>query len=191
MLAASFLGQSIMTTILSKQIGQLTQDETFPDWWRSSEIGVPFFNGKPMTIIFTDCEPDADVKFIEEADNALSNFLKLDKQERIKLSDLVFKNYSDFLEVMDDDYKLEINKNEDIWDFVHPIEIYVTRRPYNDMDMYVQIHCNCDWEEEHGLQLVFRQGRQITRVSDIDGHLTEADAYDKPDSKDELLSKFK
>lgn len=95
-----------------------------------------------MTIIFTDSAPDADVKFIEEADNALSNFLKLDKQERLKLSDLVFKNYADFLEVMDDDYKLKINKNEDIWDLIHPIEIYINGRPYNDKDMYVQIHCN-------------------------------------------------
>lgn len=51
--------------------------------------------------------------------------------------------------------------------------------------------CNCDWEYEHGLQFVFRQGRVLTRVSAEDGHLTEADAYDKPDSKDKLLSQFR
>ncbi len=146
-----------------------------------------------MSIIFMDYEPETDLKFIDEADSALSNFFLLDKQSRLALSDLVFKNYSDFLEAIgdDDEFKINIKQKEDIWDFVHPSEIYVTRRPYNDMDIYVQIHCGCDWEEEHGLQLVFRQGRQLTRVSDIDGHLTEADAYGKPDSEDELLSKFK
>jgi hypothetical protein len=182
-----------MTTILSKQIGQLTQDNNFPDWWRSVEISIPFFDNKPLTIVFMDFEPEADSKFIEEADLALSKFLQFDKQDRLKISDLVFKNYSDFLEAIgdEDEYKLKLNKKEEIWDFVHPIDIYVTRRPYNDKDIYVQVHCNCDWEEEHGLQLVFRQGRQLTRVSDIDGHLTEADAYDKPDSEDKLLSRFK
>jgi hypothetical protein len=41
------------------------------------------------------------------------------------------------------------------------------------------------------LQLVFRQGRQLTRVSGQDGHLTHADAYNVPDSEDALLSSFK
>ena len=182
-----------MTTIHSKRIGQLTQDKDFHDWWRSEETEIPFFDGKRLTIIFTDFEPEADSTFLEEADSAISNFLRFDKQDRLKLSDLVFKNYADFLEAIgnDDEHKLTLRSIEDIWDFVRPIEIYVTRRPYGEMDMYVQIHCGCEWEEEHGLQLVFRQGRQITRVSEIDGHITEADAYGKPDSEDELLSRFK
>jgi hypothetical protein len=73
---------------------------------------------------------------------------------------------------------------------VHPSEIYVTRRPKNDQDIYIQIACECDWEEEHGLQLVFRQGKKLTRVSSQDGHITEADAYGRPDEEDELLSQF-
>ena len=182
-----------MKTIISKEIGHLTQDKDFPDWWKSTQVEIPFFDGKGMSIIFMDYEPETDLKFIDEADSALSSFLQFDKQARLAISDLVFKNYSDFLEAIgdDDEFKINIKQNEDIWDFVHPSEIYVTRRPYSDMDIYVQLHCSCDWEEEHGLQLVFRQGRQLTRVSDIDGHLTEADAYGKPDSEDELLSKFK
>jgi len=100
-----------MTTILSKQIGQLTQDNNFPDWWRSVEISIPFFDNKPLTIVFMDFEPEADSKFIEEADLALSKFLQFDKQDRLKISDLVFKNYSDFLEAIgdEDEYKLKLN----------------------------------------------------------------------------------
>lgn len=37
---------------------------------------------------------------------------------------------------------------------------------------------------------MFRQGKKLTRISDQDGHLTEADAYDKPDEEDELLSHY-
>jgi hypothetical protein len=182
-----------MATIFSKQIGHLTQNERFDDWWRSEETEIPFFDKAKLAITFAKFEPEKDLKFIEEADNAILNFLKLTSLDRLKISDLVLKNYYDFLEAVGDDeeFKLNIDKPDQIWDFVHPNDIYVSRRPYNDKDIYVQISCDCDWEEEHGLQLIFRQGRQITRVSGIDGHLTEADAYDKPDSEDELLTRFK
>ena len=83
-----------------------------------------------------------------------------------------------------------MSTEKEIWKFVHPQEIYVTRRSYNDCDIYVQITCECDWEQEHGLQLVFRQGRKLTRVSEQGGHLTEADAFDIPDSEDNLLAQF-
>lgn len=49
--------------------------------------------------------------------------------------------------------------------------------------------CGCEWEEEHGLQLVFKEGKKLTRISGYDGHITAADAYDIPDEQDELLSK--
>ncbi len=84
----------------------------------------------------------------------------------------------------------DITDPNEIWNFVHPSKIYVSRRHRRDKDIYIHITCRCDWEEEHGLQLVFRQGKKITRVSDIDGHLTESDAYDKADEDDELLSEF-
>ena len=37
---------------------------------------------------------------------------------------------------------------------------------------------------------MFRQGKVLTRVSHQDGHLTDADAFDKADSEDLLLSRF-
>jgi hypothetical protein len=77
-----------------------------------------------------------------------------------------------------------------IWDFVNPSGIYISRRHRRDMDVYLAISCGCDWEEEHGLQLVFKQGKKLTRISGHDGHITEADAYDIPDEQDELLSRF-
>ena len=83
-----------------------------------------------------------------------------------------------------------LNSHDEIWDFVTPMCIYATRRPYKEKDIYINLTCSCEWEKEHGLQLVFRQGKKITRVSQEDGHLTDADAYGKPDSEDYLLSMF-
>jgi hypothetical protein len=39
---------------------------------------------------------------------------------------------------------------------------------------------NCDWEVEHGMQLVLRDGRTVSKVSPYDGHLTNADAFADP-----------
>ncbi|RZL50129.1 MAG: hypothetical protein EOP00_05730 [Pedobacter sp.] len=180
--------------ITSKIIGQLKQEETFPDWWKSAEFEIPFFGNDKLTITFMDFEPEHDTTFIAEADQALTHFMKLTIENRNSISELAYKNCMDFLDAVevdkaDEPFRQLTDKNE-IWKFIHPTEIYVTRRPYQEQDIYVQVACECDWEQEHGLQVVFRQGKKLTRISDQDGHLTEADAYDKPDEEDELLSKF-
>lgn len=180
--------------IISKIIGQLKQDNSLPDWWKSEEVSIPLFDNEKLTITFTDFEPVHDKTFIDEADQALTNFLKLNAEDRNLISELAYKNCMDFLEEVEydeaDEPLRQISDKHEIWKFIQPTEIYVSRRPYKEQDIYVQIACECDWEQEHGLQLVFRQGKKLTRISDQDGHLTAADAYDKPDEEDELLSRF-
>ena len=61
-----------------------------------------------------------------------------------------------------------------------PTEISVD---WDDNDqLYVIVFCECSWEEEHGLQLVFKDGKKLTRASGIDGHYTD----DDEESKDKL-----
>lgn len=40
------------------------------------------------------------------------------------------------------------------------------------------------WEEEHGLQLIVRDGRTVVKVGGYDGHLTNTDAFGVPDLVD-------
>lgn len=180
--------------IKSSIIGLLKQDERFPDWWNGKEVEIPFFDNHPLQVVFMHFEPEQDKAFITEADQALRNFLKLSPMDRDAISELVHRNCMEFLAVVGfdggNDHLRKIKRNDEIWNFVYPTTIYLTRRHRRDQDIYVFVACECDWEQEHGLQLVFRQGKQLTRISDQDGHLTEADAYDKPDEADELLSKF-
>ena len=42
------------------------------------------------------------------------------------------------------------------------------------------IECGCDWEPEHGLELVLEDGARVTKVGPYDGHLTNAAAYADP-----------
>ena len=180
--------------ITSEIIGILFQNDQFDDWWESEPIEIRFFDNKKLKITFMDLVPEADQGFVNEADIALKSFLEKNTNDRLELSELAYQNCLEFLNAVDYDEAdkplWDIKDKNEIWNFIYPQDIYVTRRHRRDEDIYINLICECEWEQEHGLQLVFRQGKKLTRISDQDGHITEADAYDKPDQEDELLNQF-
>lgn len=149
--------------ITSQVLGQLMQEEDFPDWWRSEAKAVPFLDNKKLPVILTGYFPGTDEAFIPEADIALANFLALNISYRESIAHLLYKNYKETLEGLDldeDDPEVcHIKDEQDVWNFIHANEAYVQRRHRRDENIYIMISCECDWEEEHGLQLVFRQGK--------------------------------
>lgn len=173
-------------------LGSLQQHLDIPEWvcsdeeWVcSDEVSVNFFGGKPLRFVITDPLPNPNL--VQQIERALQNFFQLDTHYRDSLSDLVYESYEKTLDAVDMD-PLELSTKEDIWKYVYPTEVYISQRHRRDEAIYVQVACECEWEVEHGLQLVFKDGARITRVSQQDGHLTTADAYDIPDSEDPLLS---
>lgn len=65
-----------------------------------------------------------------------------------------------------------------VWEYIHPTEIIVTKDRYKKRNgVFIQILCECDWEKEHGLQIVLKNGNELIRVSEQDGNLF--DYYDK------------
>ena len=72
---------------------------------------------------------------------------------------------------------MEIKAPADVWDHIRfGGEPLVSRRSKGDGGIYVSLECECDWEEEHGLQIVFENGRRVNKVGPYDGHLTNSDA---------------
>ncbi len=66
----------------------------------------------------------------------------------------------------------KLTSPDKVWEYVHPLEIVVTKDRFGlDKEIYVQVLCNCDWEEEHGLQFVFKERKELIRVSEQDGNL--------------------
>ncbi|WP_246615777.1 DUF6985 domain-containing protein [Aquimarina litoralis] len=163
-------------------------------WWYGGDIVVPLFKNEELPVTFTGFIPEEDVSFIREADTALKNLTEI--QDARTVTNLVYQNCIDFVNGLEEEYHdefqefLNIKNRSDIWKYISFNEIHVERRLWSDKDVYVSIKCNCNWEEEHGLQLVFRQGKMLTRISGIDGHITEADAYGKEDSEDFLLNEY-
>lgn len=185
----------IKSFVISKSIGVLFQDDRVEDFWESSPRRIPFFDNKTIKISFLNLEPANDKLFINEADTALNNFLSMGPSNRLKLSSFAYQNCMEFLNAVEYDEEdkplWDIKDQSEIWNFVYPQDIEVIRRYRRDQDIYINVICECEWEREHGLQLVFRQGKKLTRISSQDGHITEADANDIPDDEDQLLSQFK
>ena len=183
--------------ISSKVVGQLVQAK-YTDLWESKKIPIPFFDNQEFAVTFNLAQEDNINIFMDEADLALTCFLKLNTEDRDSISDRVYKNCMDFLDGVvfeeSDELLRQIRDKNDIWNYIYPGGVIIERRHCNDRDIYVSVGCRCSWDQEygHGLHFVFRQGKKITRISDFDSgmHLTDADAFDIPDEEDELLSAF-
>jgi len=48
-------------------------------------------------------------------------------------------------------------------------ELRVFRRRDGDQGIYISIECGCDWEPEHGMEIVFKEGRKLVKVGPDDG----------------------
>jgi len=164
-------------------LGRLRRNARVDDWLESAAIKVPYFDGLKVKFM-VECMRDEDRP---EFSQAASNFLGLSSDARFSASEYLFKNYRDCAEAVGNEFvEVRIGDPRSVWEHLHPSKIHVVRRPYGDKLVYVQIVAKCDWEREHGLQLVYRRGMELNRVSAQDGHLTHCDAYDLPETEDRI-----
>lgn len=172
----------------SKVAGQLVQDKNFPDWWVSVKpLAIPYFDEVTVEVTFAELDPN-DPNTLVRADKVLANFLLLTPTDRLTDTEAAFANYEQALEYLEERLKLaEVN---DIWRHIYPTSLVLTSKyEGEDKDDYVQIEGSCDWDEEHGIALVFRRGMMLTRLSQYDGHLTEANAWGRP-VPDPLMDRY-
>ena len=153
--------------MISKIVGQLTQDDHFEEWWNSDLICIPYFQNTKLKVVFTEAE---DENYFKLAEIAIMNFIQLATSDRQNHSSQIIENYKQNL-VFDYTPKLELKSDNEIWDFVYPSVIILAQNEIGEV--FVLVECGCEWEEEHGLQLVFKNGQRLTRVSYNDGGLED------------------
>lgn len=183
--ATQLLGEMDGST-QSPVLGVLTRsdDEDFQDWWYSEPMAVPFWENREIPFVYV-FEPDADTDFIRMADASVKNFLKLSNEDRLSLTPFLRNNRDAACGTTASD------GDDAVWKAVTPPDlIQVQRRHCRDKDIYLQMGLDCEWEEENGVQLVFRRGQTLTRVSTQDGWLTDADALTMLDEDDTMLARF-
>jgi hypothetical protein len=151
----------------SKIVGQLNPTDYDPSFFYSQPFPIPYFDNKKLKVGFVEAEHQP---YLDGADKTLENFVRLSSIDRTENSDIVHHYYSEALKY---GYTkpLDIKTTNDIWNFVTPTEIIIHLDETGDF--YLCISCECEWEEEHGLQLVFAKGQTLTRASGHDGHFTD------------------
>ena len=120
----------------------------------------------------------------EDFHEAIHNFRTLSQQALTETEPYLVKYLNDCNQnwTTDDEEYIALQSSAHVWNHVQlGTEPVVSRRHRGDNKVYVSLECGCDWEPEHGLQLVFRDGNHICKVGAYDGHLTNADAYARPE----------
>lgn len=146
------------------------------DWLISPMIPIPFFSGRSMSTVCDSYVKD-DQNESAAFESVIGNFLGLDISIRDAASEKILENYQSVLESLKGTQypvkELVLPTPSEIWNYVEPNELEVRRNDPVDDNIYILIECECEWEPEHGLQLVFKDGRDLSRVSQYNGHLTE------------------
>lgn len=173
-----------MKTVELPTIGAVTQQVEYPDWWQSQPIPIPYFDNTQL--IFQINAPETELQ--ADVSQAIGSFMQLSSQDREQTSDYVFHKYSDFAQAFDSNKPtVKISSPIEVWQHLKPTQISVSRRPQDKL-IYIQVLLDCDWDQEHGLQLVYKQGQELVRVSSQDGHYTHEDAYGLADTQKKIVS---
>lgn len=148
-------------------------------WYRSDPIPVPVLNGASCRFVVDGYDGDPSP---EDFHAAIRAFLALDRSALTGAAPSIFDYYRDVMADVvaagDDDRYVAIEGSDQVLDHVRfGVEPTVVRDAYGDRHVYISLECECDWEPEHGLQIVFRDGAVVTKVGPYDGHLTNSAAY--------------
>lgn len=162
-------------------LGELTQDKAFDNWLYSPTISINILGEQDCQFILEDYATDHQP---EDFHQAINNFLGLTKNIFNSCENLIYQYYQDCIALRDDpddENYIDIRSPKQIWQYIdfgeQPL---VSRRPHGDQAVYISLECRCAWEEEHGLQIVFKHGQTINKIGPYDGHLTNSDAYADP-----------
>lgn len=157
-------------------IGTVTKDDEL-GWYYSEPIAVPVLGGAKCRIVVEGYDDDPHQ---EDFHAAISNFLSSDQSVLKDAEPYIYQYYErcrDYCDPDDDEY-VDIDSASNIWEHIQlGREPMFRRRSFGDKGIYVSLECGCDWEQEHGLQIVFKNGLKVNKIGAYDGHVTNSDAY--------------
>jgi hypothetical protein len=165
-----------MEVIKIPSIGTLTKDIQSGTY--SSELIPITVLGRQCQIIIDGYDEDLNK---EEFNTAIANFISIDLSVLKAAEQYIFDYYKEVDDnaIFDGQELIQINSPSDVWNYIRlGKKAMVVRRSYGDRGIYILLSCACDWEDEHGLLIVFKNGLKVSRISSCDGHISHADADD-------------
>ena len=158
-------------------VGAVTAESRFPHTLLSKPLAVGMLDNTECTFEFPWYfqEPAP-----EEIDTAVENFLSADKSVLMQSQDYIWNYYSDCYRdcITRDDQPLLLQSRDQVWDHIQFGNRIKVRRKGDAI--YLSMECECDWNIDDGLQIVFKRGEVISRISAYDGHMTNASSWNDP-----------
>ncbi len=149
-------------------LGVVVLDEKL-GWLLSEEIPVPVLDDTYCMFALQGYEDDPAP---EDFHAAIRAFLALDRPALEAAAPHLFAYYRDVA----GEWSAEIASPAEVLDHLGFVElITVGRDTPADRHVYLSVECDCDWDEERGVQLVFRDGVAVTKAGPFDGRLTNDD----------------
>jgi hypothetical protein len=153
-------------------LGEFEKDDDL-GWHFGPSVALPVLGGQKCRIVFDGYDGD---ERPEDFHAAATHFLSIGEDVLKQAAPFVFHYYQDCIAAAGK--PATIAAPAGVWAHVQfGDEVQVTRRAHGDRGVYVSLSCSCDWEPEHGLQFVFKNGLVVNKVGAYDGHLTNSDAY--------------
>lgn len=160
-------------------VGPLTKDEGL-GWWYSAPVTASAAGGaEGQIVVATDYSIGPEKLAV---DGAVATFLTAGNALPAA-SAHVYAYYRETIRLSHEQGTAselpDIGGLEFVWEYVSLGREFHADRD-GDGRVYISVECECAWEPEHGLQLVFDSGT-ITKVGPFDGHLTNASAFGRAD----------
>jgi hypothetical protein len=168
--------------ILIPGLGHVTEDREF-GWYVSAPVRVPVLGNLMCSFIVDGYDRE---EYREAIHGAIRSFLTIDDDVLKQAEPALLEYLEDMNSNWDpgDEEFIALARPSDAWKHVRlGTELHVRPRK-KDGKAYISIECGCDWEPEHGLQIVFKEGRVVNKLGPYDGHMTNSDAYAKPELED-------
>jgi hypothetical protein len=167
-------------------IGSVTKDSQ-SGWYCSGPVSVKVLGGQPCQFVLDGYEDDPKQ---QEFHAAIAKFLSIDRSVLERVEKEIYKYYEVCRDLYGDEVDdfVMINSANKVWPHIQlGTEPVVQRRSDGDELIYISLECECDWEPEHGLQIVFKNGKEVNKIGPFDSHLTNSDAYDNEDLEDVIF----
>ena len=112
----------------SKAIGKLKRHPSVEGWHESEAVAVPLLGNQKVSFIIEDIDGDNKPEDFEEA---VSCFMKLSASLKSEIEPYIFQHYSDIRKAVGVEHcSCDLSGPEDVWQFIDPEYVSLSRRLY-------------------------------------------------------------
>jgi hypothetical protein len=151
--------------------GKISRDKYVSHTYNSEPIQIEF----PVDATTVVSLHSEDKTELERYGAAFDKLMATDISNKVDLEKLIFEFYTRIKKYDTGDYQIiAINSPEEIWSHISVNSIVIRT---DGSSVYIQVELDCDWDIEHGMQIVYRDGDALVRVGENDGNCVASEFY--------------